>query len=252
MTLSWAPSPARLAMWARELRARRRGQGLVQKPLPPLPAKKPMHTFTSWAHDIVHPQEALLRRAGAEQKSPEWQARYKATRPVLERKVSHFTRRPWGGRKARVRGARRITPTSLPRCRPQLGAPGNPRLGRWRPWLGIKLNPTGDQPKSGLGTGPQAAPFSPSALHRFCSHESALAHPRPTGPGTSGRGNPAGRDERPKARPGRPPAGSNAEDAAQVTALPRSCLLSSWVVMASLRGLAASMTGMVRVSTPAL
>ena len=119
-----------------------------------------MHTFTSWAHDIVHPQEALLRRAGAEQKSPEWQARYKATRPILERKVSHFTRRPWGGRKARVRGARRITPTSLPRCRPQLGAPGNPRLGLWRPWLGIELNPTGDQPKSGLGTGPQAAPFS--------------------------------------------------------------------------------------------
>ena len=64
----------------------------------------------------VHPQEALLRRARAEQKSPEWQARYKATRPIVERKVSHFTRRPWGGRKARVRGARRITTDVLTRA----------------------------------------------------------------------------------------------------------------------------------------
>ena len=63
----------------------------------------------------VHPQEALLRRARAEQKSPEWQARYKATRPIVERKVSHFTRRPWGGRKARVRGAKRITTDVLTR-----------------------------------------------------------------------------------------------------------------------------------------
>jgi DDE family transposase/transposase-like protein DUF772 len=57
----------------------------------------------------VHPQEALLRRARAEQKSPEWQARYQSVRPIVERKVSHFTRRPWGGRKARVRGAKRVT-----------------------------------------------------------------------------------------------------------------------------------------------
>jgi IS5 family transposase len=64
----------------------------------------------------VHPQEALLRRARAEQKSPEWQTRYKSTRPVVERKVSHFTRRPWGGRKARVRGARRITTDVLTRA----------------------------------------------------------------------------------------------------------------------------------------
>ena len=29
-------------------------------------------------------------------------------RPVVERKISHFTHRPWGGRKARCRGAHRI------------------------------------------------------------------------------------------------------------------------------------------------
>jgi IS5 family transposase len=64
----------------------------------------------------VHPQEALLRRARAEQKSPEWQARYKSTRPIVERKISHFTRRPWGGRKARVRGTKRVTTDVLTRA----------------------------------------------------------------------------------------------------------------------------------------
>ena len=64
----------------------------------------------------VHPQEALLRRARAEQKSPEWQARYKSTRPIVERKIGHFTRRPWGGRKARVRGTKRVTTDVLTRA----------------------------------------------------------------------------------------------------------------------------------------
>ncbi len=56
----------------------------------------------------LHPQEGLLHRARAEQKTPEWGNRYKATRPIVERKISHFMRRAWGGRKARVRGAKRI------------------------------------------------------------------------------------------------------------------------------------------------
>jgi hypothetical protein len=34
---------------------------------------------------------------------------YRTDRPVVERKVSHSTRRPWGGRKARTRGLARIT-----------------------------------------------------------------------------------------------------------------------------------------------
>ena len=54
------------------------------------------------------------------------------------------------------------------------------------------------------------------------------------------------------ARPPDLPPAQTRRGSGQVTALPLSCLLSSWVVMASLRGLAASMTGMVRVSTPAL
>jgi Transposase DDE domain len=38
-----------------------------------------------------------------------WQQQYRTDRPVVERKVSHSTRRPWGGRKARTRGLARIT-----------------------------------------------------------------------------------------------------------------------------------------------
>jgi len=38
-----------------------------------------------------------------------WQERYRTDRPTVERKISHFTRRPWGGRKARTRGLARIT-----------------------------------------------------------------------------------------------------------------------------------------------
>ena len=45
-----------------------------------------------------------------------WQARYKSTRPLVERKIAHFTRRPWGGRKARVRGTKRVTTDVLTRA----------------------------------------------------------------------------------------------------------------------------------------
>lgn len=57
----------------------------------------------------IHPHEAVLQAARTEQKEPAWQDRYRAERPVVERKISHFTRRAWGGRKARTRGLARIT-----------------------------------------------------------------------------------------------------------------------------------------------
>jgi IS5 family transposase len=57
----------------------------------------------------IHPQEAVLQRARATQRDPAWQDRYRTDRPVVERKISHFTRRAWGGRKARTRGLARIT-----------------------------------------------------------------------------------------------------------------------------------------------
>jgi hypothetical protein len=57
----------------------------------------------------IHPHEDVLQKARRQQRDPAWQDRYRATRPVVERKISHFTRRAWGGRKARTRGLKRIT-----------------------------------------------------------------------------------------------------------------------------------------------
>jgi len=56
----------------------------------------------------IHEYEAILQRARAEQADPEWIAAYRANRPLVERKIAHFVRRPWGGRRARTRGRRRI------------------------------------------------------------------------------------------------------------------------------------------------
>jgi Transposase DDE domain len=51
----------------------------------------------------------VLQRARASQRDPTWQERYRTDRPTVERKISHFTRRAWGGRKARTRGLQRIS-----------------------------------------------------------------------------------------------------------------------------------------------
>lgn len=56
----------------------------------------------------IHPKEAVLQQAKAEQADPDWQATYRATRPKVERKIAHYVRAAWGGRKARTRGLRRI------------------------------------------------------------------------------------------------------------------------------------------------
>ncbi|MBN2873045.1 MAG: transposase [Halothiobacillaceae bacterium] len=64
----------------------------------------------------IHPQEAALQHAKARQRDPGWQQDYRANRPVVERKISHFTRRPWGGRKARCRGHKRILTDILARA----------------------------------------------------------------------------------------------------------------------------------------
>jgi hypothetical protein len=64
----------------------------------------------------IHPHEAVLQRARAAQRDPAWQARYRADRPIVERKISHFTRRAWGGRKARTRRLARITTDLITRA----------------------------------------------------------------------------------------------------------------------------------------
>jgi hypothetical protein len=56
----------------------------------------------------IHPKEATLQRCRARQNSSSWKARYRATRPKVERKLAHLMLRRHGGRRARVRGCERI------------------------------------------------------------------------------------------------------------------------------------------------
>ena len=57
----------------------------------------------------IGPHEAILQRARAEQKEPGWLERYRSDRPIVERKIAHFVRRSWGGRRARTRVEKRIS-----------------------------------------------------------------------------------------------------------------------------------------------
>lgn len=83
----------------------------------------------------IHPHEAALQHAKARQRDPAWQHDYRQHRPVVERKISHFTRRAWGGRKARCRGQKRILTDVLARA----GAINLARLAT----LGLHHGPTG-------------------------------------------------------------------------------------------------------------
>jgi DDE family transposase len=65
----------------------------------------------------IHPHEAALQHAKARQKDPAWQPAYRQHRPVVERKISHFSRRPLG----RSQG-------SLPRICPHID--GHPDPGQ--------------------------------------------------------------------------------------------------------------------------
>ncbi len=56
----------------------------------------------------IGPHEAALARARATQADPAWKADYRATRPKVERKLGHLMHRKHGGRRARVRGTRKI------------------------------------------------------------------------------------------------------------------------------------------------
>ena len=56
----------------------------------------------------VHPKEAILERHRQQQRDPQWKAKYRGTRPKVERKFGHLMRHRHGGRRARMRGRRRI------------------------------------------------------------------------------------------------------------------------------------------------
>jgi len=55
-----------------------------------------------------HPKHDVLDRARKRQRDPGWRARYRATRPKVERKIAHLMRRKHGGRRARMRGRLRV------------------------------------------------------------------------------------------------------------------------------------------------
>ena len=57
----------------------------------------------------IGPHEAQLAAARQAQADPAWKADYRATRPKVERKISHLMRRRHGGRRARLRGLVKVT-----------------------------------------------------------------------------------------------------------------------------------------------
>jgi hypothetical protein len=63
----------------------------------------------------IHPHEPALQPAHVVQRDPAWQQRYRADRPIVERKVSRSPAGP-GGRKARIRGLARMTTDLLARA----------------------------------------------------------------------------------------------------------------------------------------
>lgn len=52
----------------------------------------------------INAHEAILATGRAAVRDPAWRADYRATRPLVERKLAHLVRRRHGGRRARVRG----------------------------------------------------------------------------------------------------------------------------------------------------
>ena len=95
---------------AAPIRPRRGGGGLAR--FAPRCAGCPLRSACTTSRSgrviTIHPHEARLQQAKTAQRDPGWQQTYRATRPTVERKIAHFTRRAWGGRRARCRGQARI------------------------------------------------------------------------------------------------------------------------------------------------
>jgi hypothetical protein len=64
----------------------------------------------------IHRREAVLQAAKRVQATPEWQTAYRQIRPRVERKIAHFVRAVWGGRRARTRGRQRVTSDAVTRA----------------------------------------------------------------------------------------------------------------------------------------
>ena len=100
------------------IRGRRVGGGLARftEWCTDCPLRGACTTARSGRMVTIHPNEARLQQAKAAQRDPDWQQTYRSTRPTVERKIAHFTRRAWGGRRARCRGRARILTDALTRA----------------------------------------------------------------------------------------------------------------------------------------
>ena len=72
------------------------------------PLRSQCTTSTAGRVVTMGPFEAHLAAARERQRDASWQNAYRATRPKVERKIAHLMRRRHGGRRARVRGRRRV------------------------------------------------------------------------------------------------------------------------------------------------
>ncbi len=86
----------------------RTGTSPTSAGVPGMPARGPVHHLTDGRSIHVGLYEQQLQRARARQTDPAWKADYTATRPKVERKISHLMRRRHGGRRARVRGHTKV------------------------------------------------------------------------------------------------------------------------------------------------
>jgi len=119
------------------IRARRAGGGLARfaQWCAGCPLRAACTTSRSGRVITIHPHEAALQQAKTAQRDPAWQQTYRTTRPSVERKIAHFTRRAWGGRRARCRGQARILTDVITRA----GAVNLANLAV----RGLHLTPTG-------------------------------------------------------------------------------------------------------------
>ena len=63
---------------------------------------------------MVHPQELALQTARAAQQDPAVKDTYRATRPIMEPKISHLTRQPWVDAEPAAEDQNATSPTSSP------------------------------------------------------------------------------------------------------------------------------------------
>ena len=86
------------------------------RPAPPARCGSAARRSPSGRTISIHRREAVLQRAKRLQATPEWQDAYRQIRPRVERKIAHFVRAVWGGRRARTRGRQRVTTDAVTRA----------------------------------------------------------------------------------------------------------------------------------------